>query len=78
MMIAARNLRKERKNRMKVYVMTKFKPFGKEEYVGVKKSQKEAVKALRQLFPHMRGDVERGLSADATNELLLRIREEEI
>lgn len=36
---------------MKVYVMTKFKPFGKEEYVGVKKSQKEAVKALRQLFP---------------------------
>lgn len=63
---------------MKVYVMTKFKPFGKEEYVGVKGSQKEAVKTLRQLFPHMRGDADRGFSSDATNELLLRIREEEI
>lgn len=63
---------------MKVYVMTKFKPFGKEEYVGVKANQKEAVKALRQLFPRMRGDADRGFSADASNELLLRIREEEI
>lgn len=63
---------------MKVYVMTKFKPFCAEEYVGVKATQKEAVKALRQLFPHMRGDAEKGFSADATNQLLMRIREEEI
>ena len=63
---------------MKVYVMTKFKPFGTEEYVGVKATQKEAVKAMRKLFPHMRGDIESGFSADATNTLLLKIREEEI
>lgn len=63
---------------MKVYVMTKFKPFGAEEYVGVKATQEEAVKVLRKLFPHMRGDAERGFSADVTNTLLLRIREEKI
>lgn len=64
---------------MKVYVMTKFKPFGAEEYVGVKKSQKEALKALREMFPHMRGRVEdNSLSSDQKNTYLLAIREEEI
>lgn len=63
---------------MKVYVMTKFEPFGAEEYVGVKASEKEAVKALREKFPHMRGDAKWGFSADATDKLLLKIREEEI
>lgn len=59
--------------------MTKFKPFGAEEYVGVKKSQKEALKALREMFPHMRGRVEdNSLSSDQKNTYLLAIREEEI
>lgn len=54
---------------MKVYVMTKFKPFGAEEYVGVKATQKDAVKSLRKLFPNMRGDAKWGFSADATDSL---------
>lgn len=63
----------------KVYVMTKFKPFCEEEYVGVKKSQKEALKALREIFPHMRGKAENhSLSSDQNNTYLLAIHEEEI
>ncbi len=64
---------------MKVYVMTKFKPLGVEEYVGVKKSQKEALKAFREIFPYMRGRIEdNSLSSDANNTFLLAIREEEV
>ncbi len=62
---------------MKVYVMTKYKPFGKEEYVGVKKSEKEALEALKKMFPCMRGNVG-GLSSDKNNTWLLSIHEEEI
>lgn len=64
---------------MKVYVMTKFKPFCAEEYVGVKKSKKEALEAFREIFPHMRGKVEdNSLSSDQNNTYLLAIHEEEI
>ncbi len=64
---------------MKVYVMTKFNPFGKEEYVSVKKSQKEALKAFREMFPNMRGKVEDGtLESDANHTYLLSVHEEEI
>lgn len=64
---------------MKVCVMTKFKPFEKEEYVGVKKSQEEALKAFREMFPHMRGNVEdNSLSSDKNNTYFLAIHEEEI
>ena len=62
---------------MKVYVMTKYKPFGKEEYVGVKKSEKEALEAFKKMFPCMRGNVG-GLSSDKNNTWLLSIHEEEI
>lgn len=64
---------------MKVYVMTKFKPFGVEEFVDVKKSEKEALKAFRTMFPHMRGHVEDdSLSSDANNTYLLSIKEIDI
>lgn len=64
---------------MKVYVMTKFKPFCNEEYVGVKKSKEEALKALRKMFPNMRGKVEdRTLESDAKHTYLLDIHEEEV
>lgn len=66
---------------MKVYVMTKFKPFGAEQYVGVKKSEKEALKAFRKIFPHMRGKIEghtNTLTSDSENTWFLNIREEEI
>lgn len=64
---------------MKVYVMTKFKPFGVEEFVDVKKSEKEALKAFRTIFPHMRGRVEdNSLSSDANNTYLLSIKEIDI
>lgn len=60
---------------MKVYVMTKFKPFGVEEFVDVKKSEKEALKAFRAMFPHMRGRVEDdSLSSDVNNTYLLSIK----
>lgn len=59
--------------------MTKFKPFQKEEYVGVEKSQKEELKAFREMFPHMRGKAEdNSLSSDVDNTYLLAIHEEEI
>lgn len=64
---------------MKVYVMTKFEPFGKEEYVDVKRSRKDAMKAFREMFPNMRGKIEdRSLSSDANNTYLLDIKEVEL
>lgn len=66
---------------MKVYVMTKFKPLGEEQYVGVKKSKEEALKAFRKIFPHMRGKIEghsNTLTSDSENTWLLNIREEEV
>lgn len=64
---------------MKVYVMTKYKPLGVEEFVDVKKTQKEALKAFRVLFPHMRGSLEdNNLSSDAENTYLLSVKEIEL
>lgn len=62
---------------MKVYVMTKAAPLGKEEYVGVRNSKKNAEKAFRELFPHMRRNMDT-LVSDAHNTYLLFIHEENI
>lgn len=64
---------------MKVYVMTKAELFKSEVYVGVKKTRKEAEKALRFEYPHMKSnDNGRSYVADASNSLLLFIHEEDI
>ena len=39
---------------MKVYVMTKAKPFGDEIFVDVKATRKAAEKAFREQYPFMR------------------------
>ena len=68
---------------MKVYVMTQAKPFHAEVYIGVRKSLKEAEKALRNDYPHMKpvsnmSDGVKDYVSDASNSLLLFIHEEEI
>lgn len=64
---------------MKVYVMTKARPFQAEQYMGVKSSRKSAEKALRDVFPFMRksamGD---DYVSDKENTWLLFIHEEEL
>lgn len=62
---------------MKIYVMLKYRPLGKEEYIGIKKSRKDAEKCLRQLFPHMRV-MDDTLVSDANGAYILEVREEEI
>lgn len=64
---------------MKVYVMTKAKPFEAEQYMGVKATKKAAEKALREVFPHMRKDVGgESYISSKDNAWLLFIREEEV
>ena len=68
---------------MKVYVMTKFVPFGDDIYVCVKNSKKEAEEYLRHLYPHMKPTDSFGTNcAYVTKEngdvLFLAIKEEEI
>ena len=64
---------------MKVYVMTKAKPFEAEQYIGVKGTKKAAEKALREVFPHMRKDVGgENYISDKDNTWLLLIHEEEV
>lgn len=68
---------------MKVYVLTEAKLFQPERYIGVKKSIKEAEKALRSIAPHMRptDSVQKGIKAyftDSSNKMFLFIHEEEI
>ena len=66
-------------NNMKVYVMTKFVPFGAEQFVDVKKSKKEALKTFRELFPNMRGDPDKNnMSSDKNDTYLLRIIEKDL
>lgn len=64
---------------MKVYVITKAKPFQAEQYMGVKSSKKSAEKDLRDAFPYMRksgfGD---NYVSDKENTWLLFIHEEEL
>ncbi len=68
---------------MKVYVCTEAKIFGAEVYMFVKKSKKEAVKALRNVSPHMKPtdsfakDVDTYYT-DSSNTMLYFIHEEEI
>lgn len=62
---------------MKVYIMTKAVPFGLEEYIGVRNSKKNAEKAFRELFPHMRINMDT-LVSDEDNTYLLFIHEEEV
>jgi hypothetical protein len=63
---------------MKVYVATKAKPFGVEEYVGVEATRKKAEQHLRGLFPYMRKDGDNSFVSSARNEYILFIHEEEI
>lgn len=64
---------------MKVYVLTKAKPLGVEEYVGVAATHKKAEKRLRELFPYMRKDGDtKVFISDRDNKYLLFIHEEEI
>lgn len=65
--------------------MTKFKPLSdsrrtiKEEYVDVKRSQEEALKVFKNMFPHMRGRIEDNtLVSDTNNTYFLRIHEVEV
>lgn len=62
---------------MKVYVMTKAKPFKEEQYIGVRATKKSAEKALREEFPHMRCEMGSYVS-DKYNTYLLFIHEEEV
>lgn len=62
---------------MKIYVMLKYRPFGNEVYIGIKKNRKEAEKCLRQLFPHMRV-MNDTLVSDTNGTYVLEVREEEI
>ena len=68
---------------MKVYVCTEAKIFGAEVYMFVKKSRKDAVKALRSLSPHMKSadSLVKNVDSyftDASNTMLYFIHEEEI
>lgn len=62
---------------MKIYVMLKYRPLGNGEYIGIKKSRKDAEKCLRQLFPHMRV-MNDTLVSDANVTYILEVCEEEI
>lgn len=61
---------------MKVYCALKYKPFGKEQLVGIAKTQKGALAILKREFPHMRGKLE--LTSDANDTYLLDVREMEV
>lgn len=64
---------------MKVYCAFKFKPLGKEELVGIAKTQKGALAILKREFPHMRGKIEnKNLTSDANNTYLLDVWEIEV
>lgn len=69
-------------NKMKVYVITKAKPFSEERFIGVASSKKKAEKVLRKQFPYMRlGSDNDGYwtyTSDAKVEYVLFIREEEV
>lgn len=70
-------------DKMKVYVVTEASLFEPERYFTVKRSKKEAEKAIRAVAPHMRKDNDSGKVAsylsDASHKpLLYFIREEEI
>ena len=64
---------------MKVYCAFKFKPFEKEQLVGIAKTQKGALSILKREFPYMRGKIEnKNLTSDANNTYLLDVREMDV
>lgn len=64
---------------MKVYCAFKFKPFEKEQLVGIAKTQKGALAILKREFPYMRGKIENvNLVSDANHTYLLDVREMEV
>ncbi len=64
---------------MKVHCAFMFKPFEKEQLVGIAKTQKGALAILKREFPYMRGKIENGnLTSDANNTYLLDVREMEV
>lgn len=70
-------------DKMKVYVVTEANLLQPERYFTVKRSKKEAEKAIREVAPHMRksndlGKVTSYLSDASKNPLLYFIHEEEI
>lgn len=64
---------------MKVYVMTKAKPFNEEIFVDVKATKEEAENEFRKQFPYMRVDKDNGdMTSDKDITWLLFIHEKEI
>lgn len=67
---------------MKVYVITKAKPFQGERFIGVASSKKKAEKVLRKQFPYMKSGSDNDgywtYTSDAKVEYVLFIREEEV
>ena len=65
---------------MKVYVTTKAKPFKSELFIDVYGSKKDATKALRAEFPHMRPTTDEPdcFISDKDGSWLLFIHEREI
>ena len=64
---------------MKVYVYTEAASFMPETYIGVAKSRKEAEKAMRKIYPHMKQDGANSYISGAIEPIkLLFIHEEEI
>lgn len=66
---------------MKVYVMTKCKPFKEEVYIGVTNSLKKAESLLRKNYPHMTptgkaGGVNTYMDRDA--QMLFFVHEEQV
>ena len=60
---------------MKVYCAFKFKPFERQELIGIAKTQEGALKILKRKFPYMRGTIEaENLTSDKNNTYLLEIR----
>lgn len=64
---------------MKVYVMTKAKPFNEEIFVDIKATRKEAESEFKKKFPHMRVDKATGdMASDKEITWLLFIHEKTI
>jgi hypothetical protein len=63
---------------MKVYVITKAKPFCDEIFIDVKGKPKDAEKVLKDLFPYMRKTEDGSMTSDKDNTWLLFIHEKEV
>lgn len=64
---------------MEVFVAVKFMPFEEESIVGIAKTQKGALRILRNKFPHMRGTLEdKNLMSGKNLGYLLDVRKYEV